>query len=143
MPIAQGTATGGLHKLVAVFEPVPYTASTTTCQALWTGVPVVTLAGRHFHERMGASVLVHAGLEELVAASEDEYVAVAARLAGDRPRLRELRTGLRSRLRDSRLCDEQAFVAQLEDTYRELWQKTLEKRTAGKWYPRASRSDPS
>ena len=101
-------------------DPVPYTASTTTCQALWMGVPVVTLAGRHFHQRMSASVLTYAGLRELVAAEEDEYVALAADLATEQTRLRALRAGMRARLQASALCDTSGMAARIEAAYDRL-----------------------
>lgn len=95
-------------------DPLPYTASTTTCQALWMGVPVLTLAGQHFHERMGASVLHHAGLPEWVAQSDEDFIARAVALAADRDKLTRLRGSLREQLRASVLCDEPGFSRGLE-----------------------------
>lgn len=92
----------------------PYNGTTTTCEALWMGVPVVTLAGQTHVSRTGASLLTHAGLPEMVASSSDEYVHLAAGLAADRPRLASLRTSLRERVQASPLRDEMGFVRGLE-----------------------------
>ncbi|MEE9423917.1 MAG: tetratricopeptide repeat protein [Methylococcales bacterium] len=111
---------GDYARLDIALDPVPYTASTTTCQALWMGVPVITLAGQHFHQRMGASVLTSAHLPDLVANSEDEYVAIAVALAANRERLTTLRNGLREQLLAAPLCDETGFAAQMEDAYQRM-----------------------
>ncbi len=90
----------------------PYHGTTTTCEALYMGVPVVTLAsepGIHAG-RVGVSLLSAVGLGELVAQSEDEYVSIAAGLARDAARLREMRVGLRGRLLASPLCDAEDFA---------------------------------
>lgn len=93
----------------------PYNGATTTCEALWMGVPVVSLAGRTHASRMGLSILTAAGLAELAVADEEGFVARCAALAGDRERLRELRSGMRERLRASPLMDEAAHTRALED----------------------------
>jgi protein O-GlcNAc transferase len=108
-------------------DSLPYTGGTTTCEALWMGVPVVTLAGRHFHERMGASILTAVGLPDLVAASEGEYVAIAAGLAKNVPALGRMRAGMRERLLASRLCDGPGFARALEAAYRRMWRQRLER----------------
>ncbi len=104
-------------------DPLPYTGGTTTCEALWMGVPVVTLAGAHYYARMGVSLLNTVGLPELVATTPTAYVAIAAALAGDPERLAELRAGLRERMRRSPLCDAAGFTRDLEAAYRTLWQR--------------------
>jgi predicted O-linked N-acetylglucosamine transferase (SPINDLY family) len=111
---------GDYARLDIALDPVPYTASTTTCQALWMGVPVVTLAGQHFHQRMGVSVLTAAHLPDLIAASEDEYVKIAVALAANREHLASLRNGLREQLQAAPLCDEIGFAAQMEDAYQRM-----------------------
>jgi predicted O-linked N-acetylglucosamine transferase (SPINDLY family) len=85
------------------------------------GVPVVSLAGSFGFARSGATVLVNAGLAELVAADERQYLEIAQRLAGDVPALVELRGGMRERLGQSPLLDGPRFVAALERSYREAW----------------------
>lgn len=87
------------------------------------GVPVVSLAGPTHVSRVGLSLLSAIGAPELAAASEDEYVRIAAELAGDRPRLLALRAGLRERMRASPLCDERAYVARLEGFFRRAWRE--------------------
>ena len=81
-----------------VLDSVPYCGGTTTHQALWMGVPVVTMMGEGFAARMGASFLSAAGLTDLVATDDAGYLAVAEDLANDRARLADLRRNLRSRL---------------------------------------------
>ena len=75
-------------------DPVPNNGGTTTYQALWMGVPAVTLTGKNFCAHMNASILRNLGLDELIAESEEDYVLAAVRLAEDAPRRVELRIGL-------------------------------------------------
>jgi len=107
-------------RLDIALDPTPYNGGTTTCDALWMGVPVVSLAGEHFFSRMGASVLNTVGLPELVATTPEEYVHIAAALAGDPDRMSTLRSGMRERLGTSPLCDETGFTRDLERIYRQM-----------------------
>jgi protein O-GlcNAc transferase len=86
------------------------------------GVPFVTLAGRHFISRMGVTFLTNAGMPELIAQSEDEYVGIAAALAQDPIRLKTIRAGLRERVQASPLMDAPRLTAHLEQAYRGMWQ---------------------
>lgn len=104
-------------------DAFPYCGTTTTCEALWMGVPVVTLAGNDHRSRVGVSQLSAMGLEELIAADKDGYVAIVARLAQDRPLLGELRAGMRDRFRASPLMDYEGYTRELESVYEDLWQK--------------------
>jgi predicted O-linked N-acetylglucosamine transferase (SPINDLY family) len=79
-------------------DPVPYNGGTTSLQAMWMGVPVLCKHGGHFVSRMGASFMTAAGLGEWVAQSDDDYVAIAQRMAADRKALLALKKGLRKRL---------------------------------------------
>lgn len=85
------------------------------------GVPVVTLRGDRHASRVGASLVTRVGLPELVAASAQEYVRIAADLAGDPGRLGELRAGLRQRVEQSPLCDAVGFTRTLEVALRQMW----------------------
>lgn len=102
-------------------DTYPYHGTTTTCEALWMGVPVVTLAGDRHAARVGASLLHAVGLPEHVAGDEDAYVRIARELALDPPRQAELRATLRRRIMASPLCDEGAYCRRLEQALRVLW----------------------
>lgn len=104
-------------------DTFPYNGTTTTCEALWMGVPVVTLAGAVHAGRVGVSLLTAAGLPELIAATPAECVARAAALAGDRDALSRLRAGLRERVRNSRLCDAAGFTRAMEAALRSMWRQ--------------------
>ena len=101
-------------------DTYPYTGCNTTADALWMGVPVVTLAGPTCVTRLGVSAIVLAGLEDLVTETPDAYVETAVRLAQDLPRLRELRGQLRYRVKRT-LGNVEHFTRQLEGAYREMW----------------------
>jgi protein O-GlcNAc transferase len=102
-------------------DPFPFTGSTTTFEALWMGVPVVTLAGTNMAGRWSASMLSALRLHELVAATHEEYMAIARRLATDLPQLAAMRAALRQRVVASPLCNGRARARQLERLYRALW----------------------
>lgn len=114
------------HRLDIALDTFPYHGTTTTCEALWMGVPVVTLAGNRHAGRVGVSLLTQLGLTELIAATPQEYVRLAVALAGDTERLARLRAGLRERMRHSPLLDAQSFTRDLEAAYREMWQRGRE-----------------
>jgi protein O-GlcNAc transferase len=97
-----------------VLDPFPYNGNTATIEALWMGVPVVTLAGNRFVGRMGAAILNRVGLGDLVAADVERYIDIAAALAGDRARRVELRASLRDRIRASTLFDSASYARHLE-----------------------------
>ncbi len=99
----------------------PYNGTTTTCEALWMGVPVVALEGRGHAARVGASLLTAAGMPELIARTPGEYSAIAARLAGDQAALARFRSTLRGRVAGSRLCDAGAFARAFEAAVRTAW----------------------
>jgi predicted O-linked N-acetylglucosamine transferase (SPINDLY family) len=104
-------------------DTYPYGGVTTTCEALWMGVPVVSLAGSEFISRMGATLLGAVGHPEWAAADEDAFVAAVHGLAAQ-PALRaQLREGLRARMRASALCDEAGVTRELESAYRRAWSR--------------------
>jgi predicted O-linked N-acetylglucosamine transferase (SPINDLY family) len=111
-------------------DPFPYTGGATTCDSLWMGLPVVTLAGSFGFGRSGTTVLVNAGLAELVAADERQYLDIALRLASAVPALCGLRAGMRERLARSPLLDAPRFVNVLEQLYREAWRRAVGAREA-------------
>ena len=102
-------------------DTFPYSGGVTTCEALWMGVPVVTLPGRTFASRHSLSHLSVTGLEELVAQDADDYVRIVCRLGADRRSLKTLRSGLRDRVASSPLCDGRRFAHHLENLLRNLW----------------------
>jgi protein O-GlcNAc transferase len=113
----------GLYRKVDVaLDTFPYNGTTTTCEALWMGVPVITLAGDRHASRVGTSLLTNVGLPELVAQTGDEYVDIAARLADDVERLQFLHRNLRQMMENSPLMRPAQFTADLEKCYRQMWQ---------------------
>ena len=111
-------------------DPFPMNGGTTTCEALWLGVPVVSRRGRSAVSRRGISLLTNAGLAHLVAHSREGYVDIALSLATDLPALAQLRATLRERLRASPLLDAEGFTRDLEALYRDAWRKWCARSTA-------------
>jgi predicted O-linked N-acetylglucosamine transferase (SPINDLY family) len=103
-------------------DTFPYHGTTTTCEALWMGVPTVTLAGRAHVSRVGVSILNNVGLPELVADSPEQYVRIATELARDASRRKDLRSNLRKRMSDSPLMDAPGFARDIEAAFRKMWQ---------------------
>ena len=107
-------------------DPFPYNGATTTCEAMWMGVPVIALAGRAHAGRVGVSLLSACGLGELIAETPREYVDTALRLASERDRLSTLRLELRSRMATSPLCDQAGLARAVEHAYRTMWRRWCE-----------------
>ncbi len=105
-----------------VLDTLPFPGGTTTCEALWMGVPTLTIAGDRLIARQGASLMHAAGLPAWVADDEASFVARAVALAADTRGLAELRAGLRERVRASPLFDAQRFAANLESALWQMWQ---------------------
>lgn len=103
-------------------DPFPFNGGITTFEALWMGVPVITLAGVRFAARGGVSHLDACGLTELIATGAESYIEIAASLAADRARLMALRRSLRDKVAASPLCDGAMYTAHLEQAYRSMWQ---------------------
>ncbi len=116
-------------QLDIALDTFPYAGTTTTCEALWMGVPVVTLAGELHAGRVGVSLLGAVGMEDLVAQSTDSYVRIASNLAHDRSRLVVMKAGLRDRMRTSPLMDAVAFRARLHAAYTSLLRNGSNPRT--------------
>jgi len=102
-------------------DTYPYNGTTTTCDTLIMGVPVVTLAGSRHVSRVTASHLSALDLHELVAHNDAHYIDIAVRVASDLSLLHEVRQGLRERMQQSALMDYQGFTHQLETKYHEIW----------------------
>ncbi len=111
------------HRIDICLDPYPYAGGTTTCDALWMGVPVVSLAGNRAVGRGGLSILSNIGLKDLVANSPEQYIDIAVQLARDLPRLTLLRSSLRERMRQSPLMDAPRLTRHVEAAYRGMWQR--------------------
>jgi protein O-GlcNAc transferase len=107
-------------------DTFPYNGTTTTCDALWMGVPIITLAGNIHAGRVGVSLLSNLDLPELIADNEDAYVKVAVQLATQRKQLQAWRQELRAKMLRSTLTDATKFTRTLESTYRTMWHKWCE-----------------
>ncbi len=102
-------------------DTFPYNGTTTTCEAIWMGVPVIVLAGKAHISRVGVSLLSMVGLDELIAESYDEYIAKAVKLANDTGRLRKYRNNLRNMMLQSMLTDCKGFTRGFEAALRKMW----------------------
>jgi predicted O-linked N-acetylglucosamine transferase (SPINDLY family) len=122
-PVSAGQYFQLYHRIDVSLDPFPHGGGMTTFDSLWMGVPVVTLAGRTGVSRMGLSMLSNVGLPQFVARSSEQYVAIAAGLARDLARLRELRQTLRQRMLDSPLTDGLRFARDVEEAYRRMWHR--------------------
>jgi len=118
-------------------DTFPYNGQTTTCECLWTGIPVVTVAGASHVSRVGCALLHYAGLDDWVARNVEEYVQIATQAASDIPSLARLRNTLRRRIGASVLVDSAEVTHEIEAAYRSMWREccarrrvTLEGRTA-------------
>jgi predicted O-linked N-acetylglucosamine transferase (SPINDLY family) len=113
------------ERLDVALDPFPYSGGTTTCDALWMGVPVVSLAGPTAVGRGGLSILSNVGLAELVAYDAEQYAQRAITLATDLARLSQLRASLRERLHSSPLLNAPRFARHLEAAYRRMWEQPI------------------
>jgi protein O-GlcNAc transferase len=115
-----------------ILDTFPYPGGTTTCEALWMGVPTLTLAGTTMLARQGASMVTCAGLNDWIACNEDEYVAKAVAFSGRTGKLAELRAGLRDRVAKSPLFDAPRFARNLEDALLGMWRKYCDNSNNGR-----------
>jgi protein O-GlcNAc transferase len=111
------------NRIDIALDTFPYNGTTTTCEALWMGAPVVTFAGNVHASRVGRSILTNIGLPELVAGTFEEYISIAVNLAGDLKRLQTMREGLRDRMVHSPLTDAERFIVNLENCYLKMWEE--------------------
>jgi len=115
----------GLYNTVDIaLDTFPYNGTTTTCEALWMGVPVLTMTGAGHAARVGASLLTQVGMTDWIADAPDMFAARAAGFAGDLEALAQVRRDLRARVRTSALCDAPAHARGVEAAYRAVWRKS-------------------
>jgi predicted O-linked N-acetylglucosamine transferase (SPINDLY family) len=115
------------HQIDIALDPFPFAGGTTTCDALWMGVPVITLTGQTAVGRAGVSILSNAGLQNLIAASPAQYQEIAIQLARNLDELAKLRAGLREQVRASPLVNAERFAKNVETAYRTIWRRWCEK----------------
>jgi protein O-GlcNAc transferase len=111
------------NRIDIALDTFPYNGTTTTCEALWMGVPVITLAGKSHASRVGVSLLSNVGISELIAETPDKYIEIAGNLSKDLNRLQSLRNRLRDMMAHSPLTDSKRFTENLENAYRDIWEK--------------------
>jgi predicted O-linked N-acetylglucosamine transferase (SPINDLY family) len=114
------------HRIDIALDVLPYNGITTTCDALWMGVPLVSLVGKTAAGRAGLGILSMVNLPELAATSSEEFVRTSANLAHDLPRLTALRANLRHRMQSSPMMDATRFARNIEDCYRTMWRRWCE-----------------
>jgi predicted O-linked N-acetylglucosamine transferase (SPINDLY family) len=112
-------------------DPFPWGGGITTCDALWMGVPVVSMVGQTAVGRGGASILNNIGMKELIARTPAEYVEIAAGPAKDLPRLADLRSNLRNRMQQSPLMDAPRFARDVESALRQAWRQWCNRTPGG------------
>jgi predicted O-linked N-acetylglucosamine transferase (SPINDLY family) len=111
------------NRIDIALDTFPYNGTTTTCEALWMGVPVIILQGSSHAGRVGLSILHGIGLEEFAASGMQDYIMIASELANNMQRIKTLRRTLRNRLSDSMLGRHAEFTSNLETVYRTVWQE--------------------
>lgn len=114
---------GAYARVDVALDTFPYHGTTTTCEALYMGVPVVSRVGATHAARVGLSLLTNVGLPDLACETDDGFVETAAALAADAPRRAALRSTLRERMLSSPLCDAAAHTRRLEDLIRAEWRR--------------------
>mgnify|MGYP001453573617 CR=1 FL=1 len=102
-------------------DPFPFNGATTTFEALSMGVPVVSLLGKHFVDRVAASIVTHAGYPEFAAKTKQDYVKLAHNLASDIDGLNKLRLSIRDNLQKSKICDGEPYCRNIETAFRDMW----------------------
>ena len=102
-------------------DPFPYSGGLTTLEALWMGVPVITVPGETFASRLSLSHLSTMGLQELVARDKDDYVELAISLASNVEELERLRAELRDKMANSPVCDGRRFADEFTKIMRQIW----------------------
>ena len=106
-----------------MLDPFPHGGGISTSDALWMGVPIITLAGNTVPGRLTASILNAIGLPELVANSQDQYVEIASQLGRNSDLIVTLRHSMRDRVKQSPVGDPKQYVCAVETLYREFWRE--------------------
>lgn len=117
-------------RISVMLDTFPLTGATTTLIPLWMGVPVISLAGKHSGQRYGASMLCNAGVPELLATDQNQYVDLAVALATDRARLSDYRRVLRDTVRSAPIMDARTVTRAIEESYRQMWRHWCATRSA-------------
>ena len=112
-------------------DTYPYNGTTTTCEAMWMGVPTLSLVGKSHSSRVGLSLLNRVGLGDFAASTPEEYAGKAVAFSGELENLSKIRTFLRSMMFNSPLCDKKGFTQSLEAAYRKMWHKWCENSVSG------------
>jgi predicted O-linked N-acetylglucosamine transferase (SPINDLY family) len=118
------------HRIDIALDPFPYGGGTTTCDALWMGVPVISLAGATAVSRGGSSILANLGVPDWVARTREDYIRLARLLASDLRQLESLRVQSRDGMRASPLMNAPKFAADVENAYRDMWKMKLQRNMA-------------
>jgi protein O-GlcNAc transferase len=109
------------QRIDVMLDPFPYNGGVTTCDSLWMGVPVLTIAGDSYVSRQGVSILSNVGLSDFIAETPDAFLEKARALAGSRVTLAKMRTELRARLQQSPMMDYASYARELGRRIEELW----------------------
>lgn len=123
------------HHIDIALDPFPLVGGTTTFDALWMGVPLITMAGDSMRSRMGLGILAHLGRHDWIARGPDEYVAIAARLASDVQGLNRIRLNLRDEFESSVLMREDVFMLVFGLALRQMWMHWLVESDHPEWSP--------
>jgi predicted O-linked N-acetylglucosamine transferase (SPINDLY family) len=111
------------HEVDIALDTFPYNGTTTTCEALWMGVPVVTRSGRIHAARVGASILTAMNRTDWIAQTHEDFVRIAVELSMDLSKWVEHREVLRDRMKSCPITDGQGFVLRYEQALRQAWQR--------------------
>lgn len=121
------------HRIDIALDPFPLVGGTTSNDVIWMGVPLVTMNGESLKSRMGVGVLAHMGRHDWIARNKDEYVTIAARLAGDTESLNRIRLGLRNEVEASVVMREDVFTQEYGHALRCMWMLWLAKSSNPDW----------
>ena len=111
------------NKIDIALDPFPYNGTTTSCEALWMGVPFITKVGDRHCARVGMSLLKSVSLQEFIVESDEEYISKAIELSQDPNRLNKIKHDLRDKMLKSSICDKDAFCNQFSDAIRKMWSR--------------------